>query len=59
MATMYVISKETGLIVATISCNTNEEAQEVFMNEFGPNDFENSYTDSDTEYDALFVELFA
>jgi hypothetical protein len=47
---MYVISNETGLIVATITGDSNEVIEAAFMDHFGPNNYTNSYTDFGLEY---------
>ena len=59
MSTMYVISNETGKIVATITGNENDEIQDAFMDTFGSNDYTNSYTDFGLEYDAEVQEIEA
>jgi hypothetical protein len=50
MSTMYVISNKTGLIVATITGDSNEVIEAAFMDQYGPNDYTNSYTDFGLEY---------
>lgn len=57
MLTMYVISNETDEIVATITGNENDEIEDVFWSEFGPNNFSNSYTDFGTDYAESIQEL--
>ena len=63
MSTMYVISNETGKVVATITGpssegrNGNKRHEEAFETHYGSNDYSNSFTDFGLEYDEAVDEL--
>ena len=57
MYTMYVTSTETNEIVATITGDDQDKIQETFMTQYGPNEYENSYTDQGATYASNVAEI--